>query len=212
MIIINHLRARLNLYKVKYDWRKKNSNNGTRLKRIESSEKIVVGNYSYGTIDVHSDEENHKLHIGNYVSIGDDTLFLLGADHHINTISTFPFKTKICNQDPEGISRGDIIVEDDVWIGHGVTVMSGVRIGQGAIIGAESLVTKDVPPYTIVGGVPAKEIRKRFSDDIIEYMMTLDFSKLDKEMIEAHLDEMYIDISTMKPEEIRELYAWFPKK
>ena len=212
MIIINYLRSRLKLILGQLSWRKANRNNETKLKRIDGSDKIVVGNYTYGRIDVHTEEKNNKLYLGNFVSVGEETIFLLGAEHHTRTLSTFPFKARICGLGSEGLSRGDIVVEDDVWIGHGVTVLSGVRIGQGAVIGAESLVTKDVPPYTIVGGVPAKEIRKRFSDEIIEYMKGLDFSKLEKQMIEAHLDDLYTDISEMKLEEIQRLYAWFPRK
>ena len=70
-------------------------------------------------------------------------------------------------------NKGDIVIGNDVWIGYEAVIMAGVHIGDGAIIGTRTVVTKDVPPYTIVGGIPAKEIRKRFSPDITEQMQTL---------------------------------------
>ena len=70
-------------------------------------------------------------------------------------------------------NKGDIVIGNDVWIGYEAVIMAGVHIGDGAIVGTRAVVTKDVPPYTIVGGIPAKEIRKRFSPDIIEQMQTL---------------------------------------
>ena len=70
-------------------------------------------------------------------------------------------------------NKGDIVIGNDVWIGYEAVIMTGVHIGDGAIIGTRAVVTKDVPPYTIVGGVPAKEIRKRFNSDMIEQMLAL---------------------------------------
>ena len=70
-------------------------------------------------------------------------------------------------------NKGDIVIGNDVWIGYEAVIMAGVHIGDGAIIGTRAVVTKDVPPYTIVGGVPAKEIRKRFNSDMIEQMLAL---------------------------------------
>ena len=70
-------------------------------------------------------------------------------------------------------NKGDIVIGNDVWIGYEAVIMAGVHIGNGAIIGTRAVVTKDVPPYTIVGGVPAKEIRKRFNSDMIEQMLAL---------------------------------------
>ena len=70
-------------------------------------------------------------------------------------------------------NKGDIVIGNDVWIGYEAVIMAGVHIGDGAIVGTRAVVTKDVPPYTIVGGIPSKEIRKRFSLDIIEQMQTL---------------------------------------
>ncbi|AOG60004.1 virginiamycin A acetyltransferase [Spiroplasma helicoides] len=116
-----------------------------------------------------------KLVIGNYCAIADQVKFIMsGANHRINTISTYPFEMfKEFNDDQNLIKntpeiKGETVVGHDVWIGYGATIMPGVKIGNGSIIGAMSVVTKNVEPYTIVAGNPAKIIRKRFSDKSIE--------------------------------------------
>jgi len=97
-------------------------------------------------------------------------------------------------------------VNDDVWIGHGSTILSGVRIGQGAVVAAGSVVTKDVPLYAIVGGVPAKVIKYRFEPEMIEQLLKVDYSKLDEEMVRSHVEELY-----QKLESINQL-NWLPRK
>jgi len=113
---------------------------------------------------------------------------------------------------PEAISHGNIVVEDDVWFGYGATVMSGVHVGQGAIVAAGAVVSKDVPPYAIVGGVPARVIKYRFSEDVIDYLLSLDYSALTKDLVYKHLDILYTSANEMKLEEIKERFEWFPKK
>ena len=112
----------------------------------------------------------------------------------------------------EAISKGDIIVDDDVWIGYGATILSGVHIGQGAVIAAGAVVTKDVPPYAIVGGVPAKVIKYRFSPEIIQQLMKLDYSKLTEDMIRERIDDLYTSLDGKTPEEVGKPLEWFPKK
>lgn len=85
-------------------------------------------------------------------------------------------------------TQGDIIIGNDVWIGYETLIMSGVTIGDGAIIGARAVVTKDVPPYTIVAGVPAKPIRRRFHDEVIETLQSAQWWNWEKERIEKNLD------------------------
>ena len=154
----------------------------------------------------------YKLKIGNYCSIATNVMFLLDADHYTNHVSSFPFKVKVLGEKFEGVSKGNIIVDDDVWIGYGATILSGVHIGQGAIVAAGAVVSRDVPPYAIVGGVPAKVLKYRFAEDVIEYMLTLDYSKVDEHMIKEHIDDFYKGISDMKLNELMKLYSWFPKK
>jgi len=110
------------------------------------------------------------------------------------------------------ISQGDITVDDDLWIGFRSTIMSGVHIGQGAVVAAGAVVTKDVPPYAIVGGVPAKIIKYRFSPEVIEQLLKLDYSKLSDNMIRERIDDLYTSLEGKSPEEVEKLLAWFPKK
>ena len=104
------------------------------------------------------------------------------------------------------MSKGDITVDNDVWIGYGATIMSGVHIGQGAIVAAGAVVTKDVPPYAIVGGVPAKVIKYRFEPELIKELLKIDYSKLTKEKVEKHIDDLYAELKDKRQ------LDWMPKK
>lgn len=112
----------------------------------------------------------------------------------------------------DATSKGSIIVDDDVWIGYRATIMSGVHIGQGAVVAAGAVVTKDVPPYAIVGGVPARVIKYRFSPEVIEHLLKLDYSKLSDDMIREKIDDLYTSLDGKSPEEVEKLLAWFPKR
>ena len=189
------------------EWRKKNRHNATTLKNVFNIHAVEVGNHTYGDLCVLLDNDYSRLKIGNFCSIASDVVFILGSDHAVDTISTFPFKVMcLQTQAHEAISKGDIIVEDDVWIGCRSTILSGVRIGQGAVVAAGSVVTKDVPPYAIVGGVPAKVIKYRFGPEMIEALLKVDYSRLDRFMIETHTEDLYQPLT-----EVSQL-AWMPKK
>ena len=112
----------------------------------------------------------------------------------------------------EGVSKGDIHLDDDVWIGYGATILSGVHIGQGAVIAAGAVVTRDVPPYAVAGGVPAKVIEYRFNEEIISFLLTLDYSKLDSKLITEHLDDLYVSIDELSLSDLEMKFKWFPKK
>ena len=169
-------------------------------------EKVSVGNYTYGGIDVLDFGTSSKLKIGHFCSIAPNVFFCLGADHMIDTISSYPFKVKVLGETNEAISKGDIEIEDDVWLGYGVKVMSGVKIGQGAVIAAGAVVTKDIPPYAIAGGVPAKVIKYRFAEDDIKKMLKIDYSQLDEDMIRTHINDLYEPLEDVKQ------IQWMPQK
>ena len=177
-----------------------------------SKENVHAGKYSYGELNVVSFNNKSQLFIGNYVSIAQNVSFLLDADHNITTVSSYPFRTKILKKGDEAISKGDIVVDDDVWIGYGATILSGVHIGQGAVVAAGAVVTKDVEPYVIVGGVPAKTIKYRFDQTVINYLLTLDYNNLDEDLIHEHIDDLYTPIEDKSLEEITRMYDWFPKR
>lgn len=144
---------------------------------------IIVGDFTYiadsqfeSHVSYHYEWNGDRLIIGKFCQIAAGVEFVMnGANHQMNAVSTFPFYTlEGWNMEPPKQKdlplKGDTIVENDVWIGQNAVIMPGVHIGDGAIIGTNALVTKDVPPYTITGGNPAKIIRRRFDDELIELM------------------------------------------
>ena len=111
----------------------------------------------------------------------------------MNGISTYPFKVfgySWQSAPLDVVSKGDIVIGHDVWIGNSATIMQGVQIGDGAIIGTNALVTKNVEPYTIVGGNPAQLIRKRFDDETIRFLLQLAWWNWPVEKITQHLDRI----------------------
>lgn len=207
MNIIQRYQRKNRILALRKAWRDANSHNSTRIEGEPDISKITVGNYSYGSIYVLNSSDRYTLEIGHFCSIADGVTFALCADHPTNTISTFPFKVMCLGNHPfEAISKGNIVVGDDVWIGHGATVLSGVHIGQGAIVAAGAVVDKDVPPYAIVGGVPAKIIKYRFDAALIEKLLQVDYSKLTKEMIVEREDALYKELTNAAQ------LDWLPKK
>ena len=126
-------------------------------------------------------EFGDKLVIGKFCQIASGTKFIMGpANHRISSVSTYPFHVfggAWRDNTPPHLSqlprKGDIVVGNDVWLGRESVVMPGVSIGDGAIVGAYSVVTRDVPPYGVVGGNPARLIKKRFSDEWIAILLEL---------------------------------------
>ena len=181
--------------KRKKEWNKLHPESDTIPMNDFNFENVSLGHGSYGELNVVDFGGENKLIIKNYVSIAQHVSFILNADHYTNHISTYPFKVKMLQtQTSESFGKGDIIIDDDVWIGYGATIMSGVHISQGAVIAAGAVVTKDVPPYAIVGGVPAKVIKYRFDPEMIEELLKVDYSKLTKEDIEKHIDDLYTEL------------------
>lgn len=199
----NSLFYNINLLICNKKWRKKNKKNFTTMGNLFDKNSVEIGNGTYGKLNINQFEKsNGKLKIGAYCSIAPEVNFLLDGEHYYNGISTYPFKKKILNE-KETLSKGNIIIEDDVWIGFGATILSGVHIGQGAIIGAKTLVTKDIPPYAIVGGVPAKIIKYRFSEEKIQLLLKkLDFSKINLDKLMENKKILDIDINNLSNKEI----------
>lgn len=139
-----------------------------------------------------------RLTIGKFCSLACGVRFLFtSANHTLHSLSTYPFPIffEEWGLDPRNIrtawdNRGDIVVGNDVWIGYEAVILSGVTIGDGAIIGARAVVTHDVPPYTIVGGVPAKPIRRRFDDETVARLLALRWWDWPEEKIARHLPDI----------------------
>ena len=171
-------------------WRKLNPHNRTIASCIFDVKKVSVGNYTYGELYVRDFYyENERLEIGHFCSIATGVKFYLAGDHFKERFTMFPVKTFFEGHiKGEGYSKGPIVVGSDVWFGFDAWILSGVKIGQGAVVGARSLVAKDVPPYAIVAGNPARIIRYRFSEEIINELLKIDYSMLTKEYCLKHLD------------------------
>ncbi|WP_299624243.1 CatB-related O-acetyltransferase [uncultured Tenacibaculum sp.] len=160
------------------------------LKNIITNPNIIVGDYTYyddfenvenfeKNVKYHFDFTGDKLIIGKFCMIASGVSFIMnGANHLTDAISTYPFAIfgNSWEKAMEGKSypnKGDIVIGNDVWIGHNATIMAGVTIGDGVIIATNSTIVKDVPPYTIVGGNPGKEIKKRFDEETINKLLAL---------------------------------------
>jgi acetyltransferase-like isoleucine patch superfamily enzyme len=154
----------------------------------------IEGKYSYGMdgIILHHWGEKTYLRIGSFCSIADKVEIFLGGNHKTDWFTTYPFghinqtTFSFSNSEHPG-TNGDVIIGNDVWIGYGASIMSGVKIGHGAVIAAKAHVTKDVEPYTIVGGNPAREIRKRFSPEIISILLQLKWWDWEDSKIQKYL-------------------------
>lgn len=164
-------------------------------KDIMKSPKFSIGDYTYGTITIFGEVYLDKLNIGKFCSIGPRVSILVkGYHHNPNAITTYPLG---CNHMSEWPiidiprSHQHVTIGNDVWIGQDVRIMSNVTIGDGAILGTNALVTKDVEPYTIVGGNPAKVIRKRFSDKDIDTLLKVQWWNWDKAKIHRNTHLLY---------------------
>ena len=194
------IKTRINLRK---KWRAKNRHNFTTLSNYYNFDNIIVGKYTYGQINASLfSPTNEKLYIGNYCSIGGDVKFIVAAEHDYKNLSSYPFKVMLGGYETEALSKGDIVVEDDVWIGNNALILSGVTIGQGAVVAAGSVVTKDIEPYAIVAGNPAKVIKYRFEPEIIEKLKRIDYSKLTKEKALSVLPQLYTNLTTENVDKI----------
>lgn len=177
------------------------------LKNIIKSPNIIVGDYTYydDFEDVHNFERNVRYHfdftgdkliIGKFCMIASGVKFIMnGANHLTDSLSAYPFAIfgKGWEKSMEGKSypvKGDTVIGNDVWIGYNATLMPGINIGDGAIIATNSTVVKDVEPYTVVGGNPAREIKKRFPKETIEKLLKLKWWDWSLEKISDNLQHL----------------------
>ncbi|WP_210487554.1 CatB-related O-acetyltransferase [Microvirga antarctica] len=188
------------------NWRNPDNQTDVHLSRLAARHGFDIGAFSYGRPKVRFAESGRKLTIGRYCSIADKVEILLGGNHRVDWATTYPFSAlrSLWPSAPETNdyhgSRGDVTIGNDVWLGSGATILSGVTVGHGAVVAAHALVTKDVPPYAIVGGNPAKLIRYRFDEATIAALLEARWWDLPRERI-ATL------IHLLQSDRIRELIA-----
>ena len=150
----------------------------TVLTKVGAGGGVEVGYGTYGieNLQIHSWYKTTKLRIGKYCSIADEVHVFLGGNHDISRVSTYPFgagDVLIGPREGHPLSNGNIEIGNDVWIGSHANIMSGVTVGDGAVIAAFSHVVRDVQPYSVVGGNPAKQIKYRFTETQIEELLKI---------------------------------------
>jgi virginiamycin A acetyltransferase len=181
------------------------------LKNVITNPNIIVGDYTMyndfvsdptqfekNNVLYHYPVNHDRLIIGKFCSIACGAKFLFtSANHTMKSLSTYPFPIffeewglDIKDVASAWDNKGDIVVGNDVWIGYEAVILSGVHIGDGAIIGARAVVTKDVPPYTVVGGIPAKEIKKRFDEETIQKLQQIEWWNWPVEKIRQFLPQI----------------------
>jgi len=181
------------------------------LKSVITKPNIKVGEYTMyndfvsdptlfenNNVLYHYPVNNDKLIIGKYCSIACGAKFMFtSGNHKMSSLSTYPFPLFFEEWDLERNevteawdNKGDIIIGNDVWIGYEAVIMQGVHIGDGAIIAARALVTKDVAPYTIAGGVPARAIRTRFPEETVKKLMKIQWWNWDEAIIQKNLSHI----------------------
>lgn len=173
------------------------------IKNVITAPNIIVGDYTYyddalaptefekNNVLFNYPEFGDKLIIGKFCSIASGTKFIMGsANHRLGSVTTYPFNVfggSWQENTPDHMSqlpfKGDIVIGNDVWISRESIIMPGVKIGDGAIIAAYSVVTKDVEPYSVVGGNPARFIKKRFNDELIELLLEFKWWDLSPEKL-----------------------------
>lgn len=187
------------------------------IKNTVTNPNIIIGDYTY--YDDLEDSENFernvlyhypfigdKLIIGKFCALATGVKFIMnGANHQMSGFSTYPFNIfgsgweRVTPKPEELPFKGDTVIGNDVWIGYEAVIMPGVKIGDGAIVAAKSVVVKDVPPYTIVGGNPASLLRQRFPDKIIDALLEIAWWNWDIEKITRNLEKIVgADIEALK--------------
>ncbi|MHB1987441.1 MAG: CatB-related O-acetyltransferase [Acidimicrobiales bacterium] len=157
---------------------------------------LEMSEHSYGPSSIQSfGDPNSRLIVGKYTSISDTADFLLSGNHHLEWISTYPFRIKYglsgAYTDGQPFSKGDIVVGNDVWIGWRAIILSGVTIGDGAVIAAGTVVTKDVVPYSIVSGNPGAPLsHRRFNDRTCDALLRISWWNWNHPKVLAHVDQL----------------------
>lgn len=158
---------------------------------------VKIGEYTKGSPRIFSWRTDDVLIVGKFCMFGCDSIVVLGGEHDLSRVSCYGFKSAFSGlkgDNLDGTSKGPVIIGNDVWVGGRTTILSGVTIGDGAIIAAGSVVTRDVFPYAIVAGVPAKVLRYRFSPTQIRKLLQIAWWNWSKEKLIANMQYFYEDV------------------
>jgi acetyltransferase-like isoleucine patch superfamily enzyme len=155
---------------------------------------VKIGKFTTGSPKILSWRKDDKLVVGKFTMFATGVIILAGGEHNLERVTCYTLKNLFHISDDSDIdsaSKGPVIIGNDVWVGANAIILSGVKIGDGAIIGAGSVVTKDIPPYAIVGGNPSQIIRYRFSEDRIAKLLKIAWWNWSEDKIAANIDYFY---------------------
>jgi len=146
-----------------------------------------IGDFSIGEPIIRLYDDSSRLKVGRYSSVAAGVTFVLGGQHRTDTVTTFPLGVALGPRRDADLpySRGDIVIGSDVWIAANATILSGITIGDGAVIGAGAVVIRDVPPYAMVFGNPARVMGQRFSDEIVAALLDVRWWDLEADQVRA---------------------------
>jgi acetyltransferase-like isoleucine patch superfamily enzyme len=167
----------MNLRHLLKNWRNPHNLTRLHLRRLAERRGFTIGDHSYGRPKVRFPESGAKLSIGRFCSFADGVEILLGGNHRLDFVTTYPFGAmtgvwpEAAGSTGFAASKGDVSIGHDVWLGSQCMILSGVSIGTGAVVAARAVVTKDVPPYAVVGGNPARVIRLRFDETTVARLL-----------------------------------------
>jgi chloramphenicol O-acetyltransferase type B len=161
---------------------------------------ITIGKHTYGitynTISLF--KESDSVSIGSFCSFAPEVRVVASGVHNIKAVSTYPLISNLLKKgrEKDTLTKGPVKIGNDVWIGYRATILSGVNIGDGAVIGAGSLVTGDIPPYAIAYGIPARVVKYRFAQETINSLLRIKWWEWEEERIKEHLDDFYGNIDS----------------
>jgi acetyltransferase-like isoleucine patch superfamily enzyme len=175
---------------------------------------VEADKFTYGqsNIKIITTFPGTKVKLGKYCSVAADVKAFLGGNHRVDWITTFPFghistnEINVSKVDGHPDTNGDIIIGNDVWLGTGCTLMSGITIGDGAVVAAHSHVVKDVAPYTVVGGNPAKPIKLRFEQSVVDALMELKWWDLELDVVKLIVPVLCAEPNYDKIQELIQKY------
>lgn len=165
----------------------------------EIDHRISIGEYTYGVSNqtVFLVRANDRVTIGKYCSFAPGVRIFPSGEHNFKLASTFPFYANMMNKgvDRDTYSKGEIVIGNDVWVGANVLILSGVRVGDGAVLAAGSIVVNNVEPYAIVSGVPATTLQYRFKSEIIQDLLQIKWWDWGEAAVKERVEDFYLDIS-----------------
>ena len=163
------------------------------LRKGRPSKYVTIGRYTYGVGEhtVFNASADNPVAIGSFCSIADGVLIFSEGYHAMQRASTYPFQKRMLDQTEPGTGKGPVVIGNDVWIGARAIILSNISIGDGAVVGAGAVVVKDVPPYAIVAGNPARLIRFRFDPETIAALLRIAWWDWPDNRIEAEIESFY---------------------